>query len=92
MAVTKSLDAVEKLFEMGADLRQCNVFGFTPLHTAMLSGQTEIALYLARKSPSVIGKPSLGWQLYQGTPYPGRPIQLWDCFKQANERSVTPQD
>ena len=34
---------------MGADLRQCNVFGFTPLHTAMLAGREDIALYLAAK-------------------------------------------
>ena len=91
VAATQSLEAVKKLFEMGADLRQSNVFGFTPFHSAMLAGQTEVALFLAKHSPSVIGKPSLGWQLYQGVQHPARPYQLWECLKPVRSRSQIPK-
>ena len=76
---------------MGADLRQSNVFGFTPFHSAMLAGQTEVALFLAKHAPSVIGKPSLGWQLYQGVQHPARPYQLWQCLKPVHSRSQIPK-
>ena len=91
VAATQSLEAVKKLFDMGADLRQSNVFGFTPFHSAMLAGQTEVALFLAKHAPSVIGKPSLGWQLYQGVQHPARPYQLWECLKPVRARSQIPK-
>jgi len=82
-ARTNDLKAAQTLIELDADVNGVNMSGISPLHSALASGNAEIAELLITKGAKV-NQSSLSWRLFR-VPFPGLPKDIWCCNKKSEK-------